>query len=227
MTQCVYLAHTITNGNLVLSSVAQKPLVHIWSPWQMAVPSGKTAVIFGQQERKFVSRATTPVMNHRHPWMKSIAPRPAPYQVRVSLCVNRPHWHLPVHHSWEVQLQDPHSADLQGLSSPLTDWTYKLNKTYCYFVVVVTVTISPSEGGGCHSLHVVFLHAHMCISVMHVARSLVSWHWVVSWHYLNIITSIATDSWDPKYNKGWKMLKTVISHLQIISDVHTDLDCKY
>jgi len=64
MTQCVYLAHTITNGNLVLSSVAHRPPIHIWLPWQMAVLSGETAVIFGQQERKFVSRATTPVMNH-------------------------------------------------------------------------------------------------------------------------------------------------------------------
>ena len=47
--------------------VAQRPLIHIWSPWQMAVPSGEAAVIFGQQERKFVSRATSLVMNHRHP----------------------------------------------------------------------------------------------------------------------------------------------------------------
>ena len=66
-TQRVYLTHTITSGNLVLSSVARRLLVHIRSPWQMTVPSGETAATFGQQKRKFVSRATTPVMNHQHP----------------------------------------------------------------------------------------------------------------------------------------------------------------
>ena len=80
---------------------------------------------------KICIQSNNPVMNYQHPWINPIATRPAPYQMKVSLRVNRPHWplkHLPVHHSWEVQLQKPLSADPQGLWSPLTDWTYKLNK---------------------------------------------------------------------------------------------------
>jgi len=62
MTQCVYLTHMTTSRNLVLSSVARRLLAHTQSPWQMAVPSGETAVIFDQQERIFTSKTTSPVM---------------------------------------------------------------------------------------------------------------------------------------------------------------------
>ena len=43
---------------------SMQALAHTWSPWQMAVPSGETAVIFDQQERTFISKTTSSVMNY-------------------------------------------------------------------------------------------------------------------------------------------------------------------
>lgn len=43
---------------------SSQTLAHTRSPWQMAAPSGETAVIFVQQERTLKSKTISPVMNH-------------------------------------------------------------------------------------------------------------------------------------------------------------------
>lgn len=67
MIQYAYLIHTTANRNLAMSSAVRILLAHMSLPWLMAVPLGRTAVTFGQQERRSVSSATAPVMNCQWP----------------------------------------------------------------------------------------------------------------------------------------------------------------
>ena len=141
MSLWVYSIHINTRGNPVLSSVTRRPwLIHgHHDKWQCLQAKCQSYLT----NRRVLSKKISPVMNHLHPWLKSAAPRPAPHMTTM----DRPLWplmHLPVYHSWDVQLQKLRSTDPQDLPGPLTDWIIdQTKKKHLCLIVKFKVTCFP------------------------------------------------------------------------------------